>query len=234
MVCNSVVNIFAEQFELNYIVVTMTSGFDNSEWSNFEHGVPTVLRNYVFPFNGSLGTITQITVKNSKDGATAKISSFNEVYEKIRNDENFVNKCVSIKVLNSLIGIKADSNRNALFDGSMYQHTSEGGLFLLKPSVSSFDTISGGDIVEKTDGIDLLTYFSIKINNVIYEKESKLFNYPLALQRSQILMELIKYIKTRFGKTHKMLNFMQLERLEVQSLIIFQSIIRLKIKVPLF
>lgn len=180
MVCNSVVDIFSEQFELNYIVVTMTSGFDNSEWSNFEQGVPTVLRNYVFPFNGSLGTITQITVKNSKDGATAKISSFNEVYEKIRNDENFVNKCVSIKVLNSLIGIKADSNGNALFDGSMYQHTSEGGLFLLKPSVSSFDTISGGELVEKTDGIDLLTYFSIKINNVIYEKESKLFNYPFS------------------------------------------------------
>lgn len=180
MVCNSVVNVFSEQYEMNYIVVTMTSGFDNTEWSNFEQGVPTVLRNYVFPFNGSLGTITQITVKNSKDGATAKISSFNEVYEKIRNDENFVNKCVSIKVLNSLIGIKSDSNGNALFDGRMYQHTSEGGLFLLKPSVSSFDTISGGDIVEKTDGIDLLTYFSIKINNVIYEKESKLFNYPFS------------------------------------------------------
>lgn len=180
MVCNSVVDIFSEQYELNYIVVTMTSGFDNSEWSNFEQGVPTVLRNYVFPFRGSLGTITQMTVKNSDDGATAQLSSFNEVYEKIRNDENFVNKCVSIKVLNSLIGIKADSNGNALFDGSMYKWTSESGLSLLMPSVSSFDYISGGDLVEKTDGIDLLTYFSIKINNVIYEKESKLFNYPFS------------------------------------------------------
>lgn len=180
MVCNSVVNIFAEQFELNYIVVTMTSGFDNSEWSNFEQGVPTVLRNYVFPFNGSLGTISQMTIKNSNDGATAQLSSFNEVYEKIRNDENFVNKCVSIKVLNSLIGIKADSNGNALFDGSMYKWTSESGLSLLMPSVSSFDYISGGELVEKTGGIDLLKYFSIKINNVIYEKESKLFNYPFS------------------------------------------------------
>lgn len=180
MVCNSVVDIFSEQFELNYIVVTMTSGFDNSEWSNFEQGVPTVLRNYVFPFRGSLGTITQMTVKNSDDEATAQLSSFNDVYEKIRNDENFVNKCVSIKVLNSLIGIKADSNGNALFDGSMYKWTSESGLSLLMPSVSSFDYISGGELVEKTDGIDLLTYFSIKINNVIYEKESKLFNYPFS------------------------------------------------------
>lgn len=180
MVCNSVVNIFAEQFELNYIVVTMTSGFDNSEWSNFEQGVPTVLRNYVFPFRASLGTITGVTIKNSVDGATATLSSFNEVYEKIRNDENFVNKCVSIKVLNSLIGIKADSNGNALFNGNMYKWTSESGLSLLMPSVSSFDYISGGDDVEKTDGIDLLTYFSIKINNVIYEKESKLFNYPFS------------------------------------------------------
>lgn len=180
MVCNSVVNIFAEQFELNYIVVTMTSGFDNSEWSNFEQGVPTVLRNYVFPFRGSVGTLTQMTVKNSDDGATAQLSSFNDVYEKIRNDENFVNKCVSIKVLNSLVGIKADSNGNALFDGSMYEWSGESGLSLLKPSVSSFLYSSSDTYVEKTDGIDLLTYFSIKINNVIYEKESKLFNYPFS------------------------------------------------------
>ena len=180
MVCNSVVNIFSEQYELNYIVVTMTSGFDNSEWSNFEQGVPTVLRNYVFPFRGSVGTLTQITVKNSNDGATAQLSSFNDVYEKIRNDENFVNKCVSIKVLNSLVGIKSDSSGNALFDGSMYAYTSENGLSLLKPSTSSFLYSSSDNYIEKTDGIDLLTYFSIKINNVIYEKESKLFNYPFS------------------------------------------------------
>lgn len=180
MICNSVVDIFAEQFELNYIVVTMTSGFDNSEWSNFEQGVPTVLRNYVFPFRGTVGTITQMTVKNSNGGATTQLSSFNDVYEKIRNDENFVNKCVSIKVLNSLVGIKSDSDGNALFDGSMYQWTSESGLSLLMPSVSSFLYSSSDNYIEKTDGIDLLTYFSIKINNVIYEKESKLFNYPFS------------------------------------------------------
>ena len=180
MVCNSVVNVFAEQYELNYIVVTMTSGFDNSEWSNYEQGVPTVLRNYVFPFRASSGTLTEMTVKNNNGGATAKLSSFNDVYEKIRNDQNFVNKCVSIKVLNSLVGIKSDASGNALFDGSMYRHTSESGLSLLVPSNGYFDYISGGDVVEKTDGIDLLTYFSIKINNVIYEKESKLFNFPFS------------------------------------------------------
>lgn len=180
MVCNSVVNVFAEQYELNYIVVTMTSGFDNSEWSNYEQGVPTVLRNYVFPFRASVGTLTEVTVKNNKDGATAQLSSFNDVYEKIRNDQNFVNKCVSIKVLNSLVGIKSDESGNALFDGSMYRWTSESGLSLLVPSNGYFDYISGGDVVEKTDGIDLLTYFSIKINNVIYEKESKLFNFPFS------------------------------------------------------
>ena len=180
MICNSVVNVFAEHNDLNYIVVTMTSGFDNSEWSNFEQGVPTVLRNYVFPFRGSVGTLTQITVKNSNGGATNKLSSFNDVYEKIRNDENFVNKCVSIKVLNSLVGIKSDSSGNALFDGSMYAYTSESGLSLLKPSTSSFFYASNDDYIEKTVGIDLLTRFGIKINNVIYEKESKLFNYPFS------------------------------------------------------
>ena len=180
MVCNSVAHVFGEQFNMNYIIVTMTSGFDNSEWSNFEQGVPTVLRNYVFPFNESLGTISQVTVKNSDDGATAKLSSFNEVYEKIRNDENFVNKCVSIKVLNNLVGIKANKSGQAVFDGSMYKWVSESGLSLLMPNVSSFDYISGRDIVEKTTPIDLLAYFSIKINNVIYEKESKLFNFPFS------------------------------------------------------
>lgn len=180
MVCNSVVNVFSEQYELNYIVVTMTSGFDNSEWANYEQGVPTVLRNYVFPFRGSNGVLTGANIKNSADGATAQLSSFNEVYEKIRNDENFVNKCVSIKVLNSLVGIKSDESGNALFDSYMYRWTSESGLSLLIPSNGYFDYISGGDVVEKTDGIDLLTYFSIKINNVIYEKESKLFNFPFS------------------------------------------------------
>ena len=180
MICNNVATIFAENFDLNYIVVTMTSGFDNSEWSNFEQGVPTVLRNYVFPFRGSVGTLTQITVKNSNGGATNKLSSFNDVYEKIRNDENFVNKCVSIKVLNSLVGIKSDSSGNALFDGSMYAYTTENDLSLLKPNTSSFLYSSNDDYIEKTAGIDLLTRFGIKLNNVIFEKESKLFNYPFS------------------------------------------------------
>ena len=180
MICNSVVGVFSEKFDMNYIVVTMTSGFDNSEWSNFEQGVPTVLRNYVFPFSESLGTISEVTVKNSVDGATAKLTSFNDVYEKIRNDENFVNKCVSIKVLNSLVGIKANENGQAVFDGSMYKWVTESDLSLLMPSVSSFDYFSGVENVEKTTSIDLLKYFSIKINNVIYEKESKLFNYPFS------------------------------------------------------
>ena len=192
MICNSVASIFSEHFDLNYIVITMTSGFDNSEWSNFEQGVPTVLRNYVFPFRGSVGTITQITVKNSNGGATNKLSPFNEVYEKIRNDENFVNKCVSIKVLNSLIGIKSDSSGNALFDGSMYAYTSENGLSLLKPSSSSFFYASSDDYIEKTDGIDLLPRFGLKIDNVIIEKESKLFNYPFSFT-----------ILTNFNGTYK-------------------------------
>lgn len=180
LICNSVVEIFSEKSDFSYIVLTMTSGFDDSEWSTFEQGVPTVLRNYIFPFNGSIGILTSATIKNSKDNATAELTPFNEVYNKIRNDKNFVNKCVSIRVCNSLIGIMAVSANTVQFDGYMYSWSGESSMNLLIPSTSSYSYTSKDKNIEKTTPIDLLIYFGIKINNVIYEKESKLFNYPFS------------------------------------------------------
>lgn len=180
LICNSVTQIFSETFDFNYIVVTMTSGFDDSEWSNFEQGVPTVLRNYIFPFNGSIGILTGSSIKNSKDGAVATLTPFNDVYNKIRNDENFVNKCVSIRVCNSLVGIKPISPTQVQFDGFMYKWVEESGMQFLEPSTANYSYSSKAENIEKTDSIDLLIYFGIKINDVIYEKESKLFNYPFS------------------------------------------------------
>lgn len=180
LICNSVVEIFSETSDFSYIVLTMTSGFDDSEWSTIEQGVPTVLRNYVFPFNGSIGILTSATIKNSKDNGTAELTPFNEVYNKIRNDKNFVNKCVSIRVCNSLVGIMPVSANTVQFDGYMYSWSGESSMNLLIPSTSSYSYTSNDKNIEKTIPIDLLTYFGIKINDVIYEKESKLFNYPFS------------------------------------------------------
>lgn len=180
LICNSVVEIFSEASDFSYIVLTMTSGFDDSEWSTFEQGVPTVLRNYVFPFNGSTGILTSATIKNSKNNNTVQLTPFNEVYNKIRNDKNFVNKCVSIRVCNSLVGIMPVSANTVQFDAYMYSWNYESDMDLLIPSTSSYSYTSNDKNIEKTTPIDLLTYFGIKINNVIYEKESKLFNYPFS------------------------------------------------------
>lgn len=190
MVCAQVVDIYPSGLDINFIVVTMISGFDDSEKVNFEQGVPTVLRNYIFPFNGTNGTLTDITVQNSLDNATATVTNFNDIYNKIRNDSNFVNKCVSIRVCNSLAGIKYTGSY-VRFNGNMYKHVSEGGYTFLVPSSSEYDDSYQSDC-EFTSNIDLLLYFKLKINNVIYEKETKLFNYPFSYT-----------IMTNFNGTYK-------------------------------
>lgn len=190
MVCNNVVNVFAEQYELNYIIVTMTSGFNDSEWANFEQGVPTVLRTYIFPFTGTKGVITDITIASTASGIPVNITNFNTIYTAIRNDTNLVNKCVSIKVCNSLVGIKYVNNQ-VLFNSSMYNYAEESSYKFLIPSTSSFlSTVS--DDCEYSNAIDLLRYFNLKRNNVVYEKESKLFCYPFAFT-----------VMTNFNGTYK-------------------------------
>lgn len=190
MICGNVVDIFPTANQINFIVITMTSGFNDSEWANFEQGVPTVLRTYIFPFTGSKGVITDITIASTASGIPVNITNFNAIYTAIRNDTNLVNKCVSIKVCNSLVGIKYVNNQ-VLFDSSMYQCAEESNYILLIPSTSSFlSTVS--DNCEYSNAIDLLRYFNLKRNNVVYEKESKLFCYPFAFT-----------VMTNFNGTYK-------------------------------
>lgn len=190
MVCGNVVDIFPITNQINFIVITMTSGFNDSEWANFEQGVPTVLRTYIFPFTGSKGVITDITIASTASGIPVNITNFNAIYTAIRNDTNLVNKCVSIKVCNSLVGIKYVNNQ-VLFDSSMYQYAEENSYKFLIPSTSSFlSTVS--DNCEYSNDIDLLRYFNIKRNNVVYEMESKLFCYPFAFT-----------VMTNFNGTYK-------------------------------
>ena len=190
MICGNVVDIFPTTNQINFIVITMTSGFNDSEWANFEQGVPTVLRTYIFPFTGSKGVITDITIASTASGIPVNITNFNDIYTAIRNDTNLVNKCVSIKVCNSLVGIKYVNNQ-VLFDSSMYQCVEESSYIFLIPSTSSFlSTVS--DNCEYSNNIDLLRYFNIKRNNVVYEKESKLFCYPFAFT-----------VMTNFNGTYK-------------------------------
>ena len=190
MICGNVVDIFPTANQINFIVITMTSGFNDSAWSNFEQGVPTVLRTYIFPFTGSKGVITDIQIQSTAGGNPANITNFNTIYTAIRNDTNLVNKCVSIKVCNSLVGIKYVNNQ-VLFTDSMYHYAEESSYKFLIPSTSSFlSTVS--DDCEYSNTIDLLRYFNIKRNNVVYEKESKLFCYPFAFT-----------VMTNFNGTYK-------------------------------
>lgn len=190
MICGNVVDIFPTANQINFIVITMTSGFNDSAWANFEQGVPTVLRTYIFPFTGTKGVITDIQIQSTVGGNPANITNFNAIYTAIRNDTNLVNKCVSIKVCNSLVGIKYVNNQ-VLFTDSMYHYAEESSYKFLIPSTSSFlSTVS--DDCEYSNNIDLLRYFNIKRNNVVYEKESKLFCYPFAFT-----------VMTNFNGTYK-------------------------------
>lgn len=190
MICGNVVDIFPTANQINFIVITMTSGFNDSAWANFEQGVPTVLRTYIFPFTGTKGVLTDIQIQSTAGGNPANITNFNTIYTAIRNDTNLVNKCVSIKVCNSLVGIKYVNNQ-VLFTDSMYHYAEESNYKFLIPSTSSFlSTVS--DDCEYSNTIDLLRYFNIKRNNVVYEKESKLFCYPFAFT-----------VMTNFNGTYK-------------------------------
>lgn len=190
MICGNVVDIFPTANQINFIVITMTSGFNDSAWANFEQGVPTVLRTYIFPFTGTKGVLTDIQIQSTAGGNPANITNFNTIYTAIRNDTNLVNKCVSIKVCNSLVGIKYVNNQ-VLFTDSMYHYAEESSYKFLIPSTSSFlSTVS--DDCEYSNNIDLLRYFNIKRNNVVYEKESKLFCYPFAFT-----------VMTNFNGTYK-------------------------------
>lgn len=190
MVCGNVLDIFPTANQINFIVITMTSGFNDSEWANFEQGVPTVLRTYIFPFTGTKGVLTDITIQSTAGGNPANITNFNTIYTAIRNDTNLVNKCVSIKVCNSLVGIKYTNNQ-VLFTDSMYHYAEESSYKFLIPSTNAFFS-SVADDCEYSNDIDLLRYFNIKRNNVVYEMESKLFCYPFAFT-----------VMTNFNGTYK-------------------------------
>lgn len=190
MICSNVVDIFPIANQINFIVITMTSGFNDSEWANFEQGVPTVLRTYIFPFTGPKGVLTDIQIQSTVGGNPANITNFNTIYTAIRNNTNLVNKCVSIKVCNSLVGIKYVNNQ-VLFDDYMYHYAEESSYKFLIPSTSSFFS-SIAENCEYSNAIDLLRYFNIKRNNVVYEKESKLFCYPFAFT-----------VMTNFNGTYK-------------------------------
>ena len=84
MICGNVVDIFPTANQINFIVITMTSGFNDSEWANFEQGVPTVLRTYIFPFTGTKGVLTDIQIQSTAGGNPANITNFNTIYIKIK------------------------------------------------------------------------------------------------------------------------------------------------------
>ena len=191
LMCNSVVDLYGVDYaSINFVVVTMISGFDDKEFSVLENGVPTQTRHYIFPFNASIGITSNINVQDTEGGSVVPIEPLKTIYDDIRSNENFVNKCASIKIVNKLIGFKMNGNI-VQFNKNMYKVVQENGWYLVIPNYDDFNS-SYADDCFYTKPIDLLVYFSMKINNQIYEKESKLFNYPFSYT-----------IMTNFNGTYK-------------------------------
>lgn len=191
LMCNSVVDLYGVDYaSINFVVVTMISGFDDKEFSVLENGVPTQTRHYIFPFNASIGITSNINVQDTEGGSIVPIEPLKTIYDAIRSNENFVNKCASIKIVNKLIGFKMAGNI-VQFNKNMYKVVQENGWYLVIPNYDDFNS-SYADDCFYTKPIDLLVYFSMKINNQIYEKESKLFNYPFSYT-----------IMTNFNGTYK-------------------------------
>lgn len=190
MICDGATDLIFDGYDFNFVVLSMSSGFNDSEFTYIEQGVPTQLRHYIFPFNGILGLLTNITLQGSDGGAPAQMEQLSTVYNAIRNDENFVNKCVSIKIVNKLTGIKSQGEK-CYFNASMYKYVNENGWGLLAVNTNNYSTLYQ-DINQQTKPTNLLSYFGFKINNVIYNKESKMFMYPFAFM-----------VMTNFNGTYK-------------------------------
>lgn len=178
MICDGATDLLFDGYDFNFVVLSMSTGFNDSEFTYIEQGVPTQLRHYVFPFNGVHGLLSKVTLQGSDGGQPAQMEQLSTVYNAIRNDENFVNKCVSIKIVNKLTGIKSQGN-TCYFNASMYKYVNENGWGLLSVNANNYDRLNQ-EINQKTNEMNLLSYFGFKINNVIYNKESKMFMYPFS------------------------------------------------------
>lgn len=137
LVCRRNANIETAQADVSYIIITMSQHFNQADNASLEHGVPTQLFHYIFPFNASTGEGISTQFKVLKQGTGEySITPFATIYDLIRTDENFVNKCSSIIITNALYGIRAENTGSYLraIINQGYDVMQEGDYTFLRPT----------------------------------------------------------------------------------------------------
>lgn len=137
LVCRRNANIETAQADISYIIITMSQHFNQADNASLEHGVPTQLFHYIFPFDASTGSGISTQFKVLKQGTGEySITPFATIYDLIRTDENFVNKCSSIIITNALYGIRAENTGSYLraIINQGYDVMQEGDYTFLRPT----------------------------------------------------------------------------------------------------
>lgn len=180
LVCRRNANIESAQADISYIIITMTQHFNQTDSAKLEHGVPTQLFHYVFPFDLTSGAGIQVGFVVSKDGTESNLTAFQTVYNLIRNDENFVNKCSSIIVTNALYGLRSEyaGSYKRVIAKQGYNVVKEGDYTFLIPSSLPLNDVYYNDATGAVEK-EYTNPFNI-LNNLYFLEETKLMFSPFS------------------------------------------------------
>lgn len=180
LVCRRNSNIETAQSNISYIIITMSQHFNQADNASLEHGVPTQLFHYIFPFDVTTGNGINTPFTIFDNGTEKEITPFSDIYDLIRSDENFVNKCSSIIVTNALYGVRAEfsgsKNRVSIKQG--YDIINEGDYVFMRPNGLPLNSIYDNDdsnLIEReyTNSFNILA-------NLYFLKETKLMFSPFS------------------------------------------------------
>ena len=181
LVCRRNANIESAQADVSYIIITISQHFDEADSATLEQGVPTQLFHYIFPFDATTGEGISSQFKVLKQGiGEYSITPFGTIYDLIRNDENFVNKCSSIIVTNALYGLRTEyaGTYKRVIANQGYNVVQEGDYTFLRPSSLPLNSVYYNDTAgsverEYTNPFDILL-------NLNFLKETKLMFSPFS------------------------------------------------------
>lgn len=181
LVCRRNANIETAQADVSYIIITMSQHFNQADNASLEHGVPTQLFHYIFPFNASTGVGISTQFKVLKQGSGEySITPFATIYDLIRTDENFVNKCSSIIMTNALYGIRAENTGSYLraIINQGYDVMQEGDYTFLRPTALPMNDRNVIDTNPRAER-EFTNSFNI-LANLYFLEETKLMFSPFS------------------------------------------------------
>lgn len=181
LVCRRNANIETAQADVSYIIITMSQHFNQADNASLEHGVPTQLFHYIFPFNPSTGEGISTQFKILKQGTGEySITPFATIYDLIRTDENFVNKCSSIIITNALYGVRAENTGSYLraIINQGYDVMEEGDYTFLRPTSLPMNDRNVIDTSPRAER-EFTNSFNI-LANLYFLEETKLMFSPFS------------------------------------------------------